>query len=194
MKRIITICVLAVGLAVVTSNAASLNWGTSGLGTPIQNSSGAALATGMDVLLVWDTTGAGLGLQSDGGTVSFGANVKVVSVSSIGTTAGRVPSVSAVDSTWAYSQTLDNVYIIAFNSSDWQSATAFAVKSKSGIVLGANSSATPPTYYLGTATSLQRILSGDWAGITVIPEPTSMALLALGAGVVGLRRRIFRRK
>jgi len=31
--------------------------------------------------------------------------------------------------------------------------------------------------------------NGAWYNYTVIPEPTAMALLALGAAAVGLRRR-----
>lgn len=194
MKKLI-VSITGIVMVAMASSAASMNWGTNGSGAPIEMwNSTAGLTSGYDVLLVWDQTGAGLGLTKDigTGTVTFGANVKVEVVNAIGGTAGRVTQTAASDALWLAGTTVNNIYIVAFNGNNWEQASLFAAE-KANITFPAAATPAPLPPVFSLATSAQRITSSEWGTITPVPEPTSLALLAIGVGAVALRRRFMRK-
>jgi len=73
-------------------------------------------------------------------------------------------------------------YMIVYDNADITLATHYQVLSLGPIDRpGTAPNAMPLTF--------GNLSQGGWQAITIIPEPTAMALLALGAAAVGLRRR-----
>lgn len=188
MKKLM-IFMTGVVMMALTSSAATLQWGTTGGGVPIANATGTGLTTAYDVLLVWDTTGDGLGLTKDIGTglVTLGTNITPIDTTrAIGATAGRTGGFTQDYAAFSYNSTY-KLYIVAFDGTDWTHASNFATTSKN-VTFPTSSTVVPGASFVLTSAG-QRIVSSDWGAITPVPEPTSLALLAIGVGAVALRRK-----
>lgn len=202
MKKIIAIVALV--LAGITAQAASFSWNTAATGV---DSSGNTLTTGsIYAVLVWSVDGSSLfngGTPTTGSRLPLDANDRVLdattAISGSGTT-GRISSgtrnvtwggetyiianpPAGVDTTPLFpsvgaAQALD-FYMIVYNNTDMSAATQYQILSKVDVG-GPATATTGMTLAFGTVTQ---------AGWQPIPEPTSLALLAIGAAAIGLRRK-----
>jgi len=212
MKK--SLLIVAAIAGTMSVNAAFFSWNTLATG---QFSNGDLLTTGDFVaIIIWDTAGTGWGgstttpyrdpdeiaLGDGSGLYQLNPGNRILDVSRAANASGRV-LVSNKVVTWGANTAsyLDPVtgnpvfpvmpptgalwgtyYVVVYNDSDITLATQYQMVTWSGpSALGVDNAF--------TVGSFPAITQGGWQPITIIPEPTAMALLALGAAAVGLRRR-----
>lgn len=193
MKKMMTIA--AAVMMAVMAQAATLTWGVSGelhatQGT--QNDGAGWANVGTLVMLIYNgnsTPFGGIAYNSSTASWELGGSGQLVT--SFTTTGGDYGSGNASRTITGIDQTyLGN----SFGTWEAMNTMSFSVVAISGAYYGVGSPVTAGFSTLsGSGSSGFAQLASLDAGsglYTVVPEPTSFALLALGAAAIGLRRRI----
>lgn len=174
MKKMIVM--LAVVTMVAAANAGTVLWTSSGLQTALPGGafSGTALSGAIAYLYQGTPDGAAIKAAIDGDTFTGAGNLSSATTSSLG-----VIGKAGIGSFVSQNVTL---YMVIFDAATIGGANYYMISSAITQSFGASGN---KTY---TFTTAGGTLPTSWTA--VVPEPTSMALLALGVAAIGLRRKI----
>ena len=168
---------LAIVLFAVAANAGSITWTSSGLKTALPNGTFSTTALSGAVAYLFlgtpDATAIANSIAND--TFTGSGNL----ASAFTATTGAITKMGV----GSYVSTPVTVYMVIFDASTIANANYFMISSAITQTFGASGN---KTY---TFVSSNGTLPSSW---TAVPEPTSMALLALGVAAIGLRRRFMK--
>lgn len=195
MKAIIVAAMI--GVASFVGATGTLSWATGASGV---DAGGLAIPSGWFCALVWDVNQVGVGqtgfsfnrstiVSTDKGLVLLDVSTTAagrVNVSRSGVAWGSSFQNTSIPSPWTTTPVMpplaatdpnNDYYIVVFNNSDYTKADKVAYKfiNDKASPVGANNNLS----IAGTT-----FAAGDWQSV---PEPTTLALFGLGAGVLALR-------
>lgn len=181
MKKLAVLA--AVALVCGTANAAIISWGAaSGV-----SAFGAWYSSGDYVALVWDSAGDGIDPVNPANGFVAGDDVIAMSGALSATinyasgnktvTPGSVFAGVTTSGVTPYT-VFNNLYVVVYDSSSAATVQHYLVSTAKGSFT-VNTSPVPASMNRTT-----------WTQFTPIPEPTTMALALLGAGVLAIRRRM----
>ena len=99
------------------------------------------------------------------------------------------PDDASITSPSLPNSTETSFYVVIFDGTSLENSTHFLITSVLTGKTGAGPE-TPPDYLVwASQESVMDGISGGWLALTAVPEPTALALLALGVAGVALRRR-----
>ena len=176
-KMMMMMAVVALAMA---TNAATLTWAISGLKAPVDANpvggmdptfSASALVGGIAYVFVGAQNAAAITAAINGGTYTGAGNLYSVATSGTGGIAKA--------GLGSYDSQSVTLYSVVFNAGTIAGSTMYMISADyTQTFVHANL-----TYNFTTASKMP----GVWT--VIVPEPTSMALLALGIAAVGLRRK-----
>lgn len=175
MKKMIVM--LAVVTMVAAVNAGTVLWTSSGLQTALPGGafSGTALSGAVAYLYQGTPDAGAIGDAIAGDTFTGAGNL----ATALTTTSGGILK-SGIGN---FVSTPVTLYMVIFDAATIGAANYFMVSSAITKTFGASGN---NTY---TFTTAGGTLPGSW---TAVPEPTAMALLALGVAAIGLRRKFIK--
>ena len=183
------IAIVAALFVTVAAQAASIDWAINGVNA-VKNRAGVGVGSGWIVYLVNADYMEGIGTAITAGT--FGSSTAGVLGSATTGAMSYLEETATATHSSLVAGTGYNYAVLVFNEvyTGMENSTGFyhfsAILPASGTV---------PAYQLGEDPATQvsftspNMAANPWTAYTIIPEPTAMALLALGAAAVGLRRR-----
>lgn len=184
MKKMMTL--LAVALVAGLTQAASIDWAITGA-NPVKDTGGANLG-GVAVYLVLDGYQSSILTAIEAGTFS-GSTAGVLGSAALLAAAPRNMAGATATSGLLASGTSYQYAVLVFNETYTGAASStgsYKFTTLSASTAAYTSGVDDPTQVTFTAVNFS---GASWNGYTVVPEPTSMALLALGVAAVGLRRK-----
>ena len=177
MKKVILLAVLS--FFSMVASAASLSWSINGRSILNPDGSGSKLSGALAYLVQGTPT-------NDLVTAIKGGTWNPSSAFASGTSDGGGGATGSVENAaWAAGSTLD-VYVIVFDGATIANSNYFMVSSTASGILG-NGGDVPGTAATWTAATVGEFTNG-WQPLNV-PEPTVLALLALGVAGLALRRK-----
>ncbi len=144
------------------------------------------LTVGTDVSSVFTAIAAGN--YNGGGLVgASGAGWKIIDGKTATAASGGIGALASNQKQDAFltANIAQSAYAIVFNNASYQSATYFVYSTMKSVTSGPDDLSTPP----GAVSWGPGVWASNGGWLAVAPEPTSLSLLALGAAVLGLRRK-----
>ena len=183
MKTIMTIAMAL--FVTVVAQAGSINWAITGA-APIKTAANANVGAGWTVYLVLTDSLADIDTAIKDGT--FTSTTTGVLGSALTGTGSNVSTTQTATSASLTAYSSYNFTVLYFNTTDYVNTLGTTSSYRTTSTVNQLAYADDPQYQV-TWSSAAPGIGGSWNAYTVIPEPTAMALLALGAAAVGLRRR-----